>query len=45
LLIAAKRTTISGTRLEFVDALALEQELFTELVATSEALKALIGST
>ena len=37
---AAKKSIVVGTRLAFADALALEQELFKELSATSSALRA-----
>src|SRR5262249_20449355 len=37
---AAKRSIVHGTRLSFAEAQALEQELFRQLTATSDALPA-----
>ena len=37
---AAKKSVVSGARLPFADALTLEQQLFTQLTATSQALNA-----
>jgi enoyl-CoA hydratase len=44
-LYAAKRSIVDGSKLPIVDALALEQRLFNDLSASSEALKQAAGGT